>query len=48
MQASRGRVIYLLLILDFGTRWWLVVSFTPLPLFNPEERTPVPIVQEAG
>jgi hypothetical protein len=29
-------------ILNLGTRWRSVVSFTPLPLF-PQERTPVPI-----
>jgi hypothetical protein len=34
-------------ILDFGTRWRWVVSFTPLPLY-PQGKPPVPTGQEAG
>jgi hypothetical protein len=30
-------------ILDLGTRWRLVVSFTPLPLFAPGKEPLVPI-----
>jgi hypothetical protein len=40
--------VYLLLILDLGTRWGWVVSVTPRPRFTTGERTPVPIGQEAG
>jgi hypothetical protein len=29
-----------LLILDLGTRWGLVVSFTPRPRFSPGKRPP--------
>jgi hypothetical protein len=49
MEALVGRGgIELLLIHDLGTRWGWVVSVTPRPRFTPAERTPVPIVQEAG
>jgi hypothetical protein len=43
-----GEEIQLLLIHDLGTRWGCVVSVTPRPHFTLGERTPVPIVQEAG
>jgi hypothetical protein len=35
-----GEEVYLLLFLDFGTRWGWVVSVTPRPRFSPGERTP--------
>jgi hypothetical protein len=40
MKAFRGDEVYLLLILDLGTRWGWVVSVTPWPRFIPGERTP--------
>jgi hypothetical protein len=43
-----GEDIQLLLILDLGSRWELVVSVTLWPRFIPGESTPVPVVQEAG
>jgi hypothetical protein len=44
-----GEEVYLLFILNLGTRWGWVVSVTPWPRFTPGERTPpVPIGQEAG
>jgi hypothetical protein len=43
-----GEEVYLLLILDLGTRWGWVVSVTPRPRFVPGKGPPVPIVQEAG
>jgi hypothetical protein len=39
MQASRGRGERLLLILDLGTRWGLVVSVTLRPLITPWKST---------
>jgi hypothetical protein len=47
-RRLRREELIFILILDLGTRWGWVVSFTPQPRVNPEERTPVPIVQEAG
>jgi hypothetical protein len=48
MNALGGEDVWILLILDLGTRW-CVVSVTPRPRFRPGERTPpVTIVQEAG
>jgi hypothetical protein len=35
-----GEEVYLLLILDLGTRWGWVVSVTPRSRFSPGERTP--------
>jgi hypothetical protein len=35
-----GEEVYLLHILDLGTRWGWVVSVTPRPRFSPGERTP--------
>jgi hypothetical protein len=35
-----GEEIFLLLILDLGIRWVLVVSVTPRPYFSPGERIP--------
>jgi hypothetical protein len=40
MKALGGEEVQLLLILDLGTRWGRVVSFTPRPRFSPRERTP--------
>jgi len=39
----RGQEVYLLLVLDLGTRWGWVVSITPWPCFTPGKVTPVPI-----
>jgi hypothetical protein len=39
-RRLRGDEVYLLLILDFGTRWGWVVYVTPRPRFTPGERTP--------
>jgi hypothetical protein len=47
MQALRTEV-YLLLILDLGTRWEWVVSVRPRPCFTPGKGSPVPIGQNAG
>jgi hypothetical protein len=41
-------VIYLPLILYLGTRWGWLVRVVPRSRPTPRERTPVPIVQEAG
>jgi len=30
-------------ILNFGTRWWWLVNFTPLHFFFPEKQASVPI-----
>jgi hypothetical protein len=35
-----GEEVWLLLILNLGTRWGWVVSVTPRPRFTPGERTP--------
>jgi hypothetical protein len=35
-----GEEVYLLLILNLGTRWGWVVSVTPRPRFTPGERIP--------
>jgi hypothetical protein len=35
-------------ILDLGTRWRCVVSFTPRPLYPPRKQPSIPIEQEAG
>jgi hypothetical protein len=43
-----GGEVWLLLILDLGTRWGWAVSVTPRPRFTPGKGPPVPIVQEAG
>jgi hypothetical protein len=51
MEAHGGggrEEVWLLLILNLGTRWGLVVSVTTRSRFTPGERTPVPIGQEAG
>jgi hypothetical protein len=48
MQELRGEEVYLLLILDLGTRWGWVVSVTPRPRFTSGKRLPEPIGQEAG
>jgi hypothetical protein len=40
MEALGGEEVQLLLILELGTRWW-VVSVTPRPSFTPGERRPV-------
>jgi hypothetical protein len=47
METLGGQEEQLLLILDLGTRGGLVVPHLG-PLFTPEERTSVPIGQEAG
>jgi hypothetical protein len=39
-RRLEGEEVWLLLILDLGTRWWWVVSVLPLPLFTPGESTP--------
>jgi hypothetical protein len=39
MKALGGRGVYLLLILDLGTRYGWLVSVTPRPLFSLGERT---------
>jgi hypothetical protein len=39
-KALGGEEVYLLLILDLGTRWWWGVSVTPWPRFSPGERIP--------
>jgi hypothetical protein len=40
MEAQGGEEVYLLLILDLGTRLRWVISVTPRPRFGPGERTP--------
>jgi hypothetical protein len=40
MNALGGRGVWMLLILELGTRWG-VVSVTPRPRFRPGERTPI-------
>jgi hypothetical protein len=47
MQETRGDEIWLLLILDIGTRGMSDQRHAPTALY-PRVRTPVPIVQEAG
>jgi hypothetical protein len=42
-RASRDVAV----LLNLGSRWGPVVSATPRP-FYPQERDPVPVVQEAG
>jgi len=40
METLMGRGVYVLLAIDFGTRWGWVVSVTSRPCFTPRERTP--------
>jgi hypothetical protein len=47
MQETRVDAIWLLLILDIGTRGMSGQRHAPAAL-NPGERTPVPVIQEAG
>jgi hypothetical protein len=39
LRRLRGEEVYLLLILDLGTRWGWVVSVTPRPHFSPGLKT---------
>ena len=47
MKAENGVEVQLYSFLDHGVRWGWVASVTPRPLY-PQERDPVPILQEAG
>jgi catalase len=47
MKAQRGSRGIALLFLNLSARWGWVVNTMPWPLY-PQERKPVPIVQETG
>jgi hypothetical protein len=47
-QTRIGEWTYSSTILDLGTRWRWVVSFTPLPHYPPGTQPTVPIREEAG
>jgi len=48
MKVYKGRRHTIALILYLGTRWRRMVNLTPLRLFYPRGRTPVPNEQETG
>jgi hypothetical protein len=43
MKIYGGVKVYLLTILDLGSRWRLVVSFTPRPLYSHEKSQRYPL-----
>jgi hypothetical protein len=47
MKAHRGLDVRVYSFFNFGTRWGSVVNATLRPLY-PQERDPVPLVQEGG
>jgi hypothetical protein len=47
-MKTYGRVHYSFTILDFGTRWKCVVSFTPMSLYTPEKSPWYPLTRRLG